>query len=417
MDSVSKSKPQPSETPTFSNPFMEPVTSAGPSRITAHHGSQHLEVSGVQQEHEVMVNPPLASQGSLPNFDARTRLPPSSSLASDSTSLALFRSRNSRGSWLNRRATLVDHDDYERPSYADMFKPPVDEYLDDSVDNSYQSKTKNGLFSSLRQVVGLGTSKSSSSSLPNDISFPSDPTSPDAFSPTIQHLGSSISESNEGQYLDRQVVRKPRLKTSPIIIKNIRSKHLLLGLDLCLINSYNPGMEKRREFVLKLAQALLYFGAPSHRIESQLAAVSKILETEAAVVHIPSIIVITFGNVNSKTVKTHFIRATGKIALTALEQVNAINRDVCRDKIACDSGTFYLTQTMDKAPMYIKFWRCCFAFICSSIICVVAFGGSLVDVGISGICGFALQWLALRTQEGGTMLDNVYECVRYSSCA
>lgn len=40
-------------------------------------------------------------------------------------------------------------------------------------------------------------------------------------------------------------------------------------------------MSKRRKFILKLAKALLYFGAPSHRIESQLVAASNILEAGA----------------------------------------------------------------------------------------------------------------------------------------
>lgn len=37
----------------------------------------------------------------------------------------------------------------------------------------------------------------------------------------------------------------------------------------------------RRNFLLKLAKALLYFGAPPHRIESQLIAADAILNTRA----------------------------------------------------------------------------------------------------------------------------------------
>jgi hypothetical protein len=38
---------------------------------------------------------------------------------------------------------------------------------------------------------------------------------------------------------------------------------------------------KRRKFILKLAKALLSFGAPSHRIESQLRTASKVLDAGA----------------------------------------------------------------------------------------------------------------------------------------
>jgi uncharacterized membrane protein YjjP (DUF1212 family) len=40
-------------------------------------------------------------------------------------------------------------------------------------------------------------------------------------------------------------------------------------------------ISKRRQFILKLAKALLTFGAPSHRIESQLLAASNILDAQA----------------------------------------------------------------------------------------------------------------------------------------
>ena len=43
----------------------------------------------------------------------------------------------------------------------------------------------------------------------------------------------------------------------------------------------NSEVKQRRKFILILAKALLSFGAPSHRIESQLAAASKILGAEA----------------------------------------------------------------------------------------------------------------------------------------
>lgn len=46
---------------------------------------------------------------------------------------------------------------------------------------------------------------------------------------------------------------------------------------------YNSELAKRKKFILKLAKALLAFGAPSHRIESQLAAAAEILGVTAGV--------------------------------------------------------------------------------------------------------------------------------------
>lgn len=151
------------------------------------------------------------------------------------------------------------------------------------------------------------------------------------------------------------------------------------------------------------------FGAPSHRIESQLAAVSEILDAHVAVMHIPSIIMVTLGDGGTKTMQTVFVRANGRIALTSLEKVHNITRDVCRDYIACDTGTAELEKVLNAPPLYSLFFRCFLSFICSSIICAVAFGGSVVDMWISGVCAAALQYLGLYSGNKVSMLDNVYE--------
>lgn len=54
-------------------------------------------------------------------------------------------------------------------------------------------------------------------------------------------------------------------------------------------------MIDRQEFLIKLAKTLMTFGAPSHRIESQLIAAARILEVEAEFIHLPSVIICSFG--------------------------------------------------------------------------------------------------------------------------
>jgi uncharacterized membrane protein YjjP (DUF1212 family) len=50
---------------------------------------------------------------------------------------------------------------------------------------------------------------------------------------------------------------------------------------LAVIDEFPSDLEQRRKFMLKLAKALLTYGAPSHRIESQLSAASEILGAHA----------------------------------------------------------------------------------------------------------------------------------------
>ncbi|KAF8898920.1 hypothetical protein BD779DRAFT_1486237 [Infundibulicybe gibba] len=166
---------------------------------------------------------------------------------------------------------------------------------------------------------------------------------------------------------------------------------------------------KRRKFILKLAKALLSFGAPSHRIESQLAAASEILDAQAEFVHLPNIIIVTIRNGGTTSTRTYFVRATGRIALTSLHKVHLIYRDVLHDKMGAEAGTNALRAVLRAPPIYPLLIRCALAFICASIICVLSFGGSITDMWISGACACCLQYLGLNAANKSSMYANVYE--------
>lgn len=45
----------------------------------------------------------------------------------------------------------------------------------------------------------------------------------------------------------------------------------------------------RQQFILKLARALMMFGSPTHRLETQIQATAKVLDINAQVVYLPNI--------------------------------------------------------------------------------------------------------------------------------
>ncbi|KAK1228656.1 pheromone-regulated protein prm10 [Marasmius sp. AFHP31] len=166
----------------------------------------------------------------------------------------------------------------------------------------------------------------------------------------------------------------------------------------------------RRKFLLKLAKALLTFGAPSHRIQSQLAAASDILGGDAEFVHLPNIIIVSIRNGDGPSL-TYFVRATGRVALTSLHQVHQIYREVLHDNMGAEAGTQALRQLLREHPIYPLYVRCILAFFSASIICVVSFGGSFLDMWISGACACVLQYLGLSAANKSAMYANVYELI------
>jgi len=152
------------------------------------------------------------------------------------------------------------------------------------------------------------------------------------------------------------------------------------------------------------------FGAPSHRIESQLTAAARILEIRAEFIHLPGVIICAFGEPDSGTSETHFVKTTGRLSLGALHKVHIIYRSVLHDEVSAGLASEQLDRLLAEGPIYGTFLRCIFAFWLAVFICPLAFGGSFVDMWFSGIAGFVLAFLQLHVAQKSALYANVFEC-------
>ncbi|CAE7214069.1 unnamed protein product, partial [Rhizoctonia solani] len=168
-------------------------------------------------------------------------------------------------------------------------------------------------------------------------------------------------------------------------------------------------IQDRQKFILRLAKALMTYGAPSHRIESQLIAAARVLEVDASFVHLPSIIIAAFGDPSSNQSETHFVKSSGGLDLGKLHATHAIYRKVVHDEIGAKDGTLELAKLMRQKPIYGLRIRCVLALLCSAIICPIGFGGSFVDMWIAGCAGATLCWLQLYAASKSALYSNVFE--------
>ncbi|KAF5387984.1 hypothetical protein D9615_000529 [Tricholomella constricta] len=168
-------------------------------------------------------------------------------------------------------------------------------------------------------------------------------------------------------------------------------------------------MINRQEFLIKLAKALMTFGAPSHRIESQLVAAARILEVEAEFIHLPSVIICSFGDQELGCSETHFVKCGGRLSLGALHKVHLIYRSVVHDEISAKRATADLEALLKAPAMYSILFRCILAFSLSALICPLAFGGSFLDLWIAGAGAFFLSVLQLSVASKSVLYANVFE--------
>lgn len=165
----------------------------------------------------------------------------------------------------------------------------------------------------------------------------------------------------------------------------------------------------RQQFILKLAKALMTFGAPSHRLESQLAATALVLEIDAQFIHIPSIVIVSFGDTETKTSETVFIKASGGLELGKLHKVHNVYKAVVHDEMEAAEGTRQIHELL-KAPKEYNIWqRIILAFLCSGIIAPMAFGGSFIDGLASGALGTLLAFMQLHVASKNALYSNVFE--------
>jgi uncharacterized membrane protein YjjP (DUF1212 family) len=104
---------------------------------------------------------------------------------------------------------------------------------------------------------------------------------------------------------------------------------------------------------MTLAKALILYGAPAHRIESQLEAISVLLRIKLQVVYIPGVAILCFGgNFSMPGAETRFVKASTQINLGKLKSVHRVYRKVVHGEAGVVDSTEELRTIIDTPPIY-----------------------------------------------------------------
>lgn len=75
-------------------------------------------------------------------------------------------------------------------------------------------------------------------------------------------------------------------------------------LRLAQITKHVADILARQDFILKLAHALMKFGAPSHRVDAQMQATARALDLSCQMVYLPGLMLLSFGDPATHTSDT-----------------------------------------------------------------------------------------------------------------
>ncbi|KAG9097922.1 hypothetical protein FRC06_007011, partial [Ceratobasidium sp. 370] len=238
-----------------------------------------------------------------------------------------------------------------------------------------------------------------------------------------------------------------------VILGGEKGKKQFITENICPI-------EQRRSFILVLSKALLQFQAPSHRVENQLAAAARVLEVPAEFLHLPSLVIVSFGSLDGEKgapaldkarrssgskdlksvvaqailgkgtqtedandpgepkyegngatfgIRVHIVKSGGRLELGKLHELHKIYRQVVHDEMSAQDARIKLLKLIKQPPVYGLWERCSHAFICGLLISVMSFGGSFLDMWVAGAGCATIAFLQLHTASKNPMYSNIFE--------
>ena len=162
---------------------------------------------------------------------------------------------------------------------------------------------------------------------------------------------------------------------------------------------------------MKLCRALMMFGAPTHRIETQIQQTARVLDINCRCIYFPNLMLLAFGDDTTHTSETKFIKQAGGLDLTKLTDMHAVFFNVINDKIGVEEASRQLDELMRRKPLIKRLPMVLIGGFCSAFICVgpMGFNGSFIDALLAFPLGaFLVFCQSIITSE---LYSNVFEIV------
>ncbi|KAJ2578161.1 pheromone-regulated protein prm10 [Coemansia sp. RSA 1836] len=151
----------------------------------------------------------------------------------------------------------------------------------------------------------------------------------------------------------------------------------------------------RQNYLLVVSRALMGFGAPLHRLEANLVAIALNLDVAATFAALPGIILITFGDEDTRTSETYVVRMTPGYDMHRLERTNRTIRRVLKGRISVGKGVKEVERILATPPLY-PWWAMIMDYVvCSFFICPLFWSGSWRDASVSAMLGLIVGLLQL----------------------
>ncbi|KAG0076912.1 hypothetical protein BGZ92_002184 [Podila epicladia] len=154
---------------------------------------------------------------------------------------------------------------------------------------------------------------------------------------------------------------------------------------------------QRQDYVLRLARAMIKFGAPSHRLEDAVDHTARTLELNLQCVYLPNVMIVAFTDYETHTSETHLLKVSAGLDMYKFAQVHQILKMVTHSSMPVVEAIMKLdaiNTEKDVIPRWANLLSYAVASFCTA---PMFFKGGWVDAGVAFLLGGAvglMTWLS-----------------------
>ncbi|KAF9194549.1 hypothetical protein BGZ51_009112 [Haplosporangium sp. Z 767] len=156
---------------------------------------------------------------------------------------------------------------------------------------------------------------------------------------------------------------------------------------------------QRQDYVLRLARAMIKFGAPSHRLEDAVDHTARTLELNLQCVYMPNVMIIAFTDYETHTSETHLLKVSAGLNMYKFAQVHKILKLVAHSSMPVDEAIMKLdtiNAEKDLWPQWANVLSYALASFCAA---PMFFKGNWVDAGVAFLIGGlvgVMNWISQK---------------------
>ncbi|KAK3694466.1 hypothetical protein B0T22DRAFT_71806 [Podospora appendiculata] len=188
--------------------------------------------------------------------------------------------------------------------------------------------------------------------------------------------------------------------------KRSRSKQ---KLEQFRITKHIAEIISRHQYLIKLCNALMMYGAPTHRLEAYMKMSARVLAIDGQFMYLPGTMIISFDDSNTHTTEVKIVRQNQGVDLGRLRDVHEIYKQVVHDLIGVEEATSRLNEVVARGDKFSTWLRVLLFGVASASVAPFGFEGRYIDLPVAFGLGCMVGYLQLFLAPSNELYANVFE--------